>query len=203
MGARRCEPCASQTGTSAWSSPRCGESPIMPSRERPGRRLVCGNRVRLLKDARENYPAWLDAIRAAKRHVHFESYIIHEDDIGRQFADALIAKARQGVACGSSTTGWAASARPRDGFGKTCGRAEWKSAAITRPASTARWAGSRATTGRCSRSMARSASSPGCAWDACGPGTRRAGWSPGATRESKSGVPRWKRSSGPSPGCGT
>ena len=63
-----------------------------------GAPLVCGNHVRLLKDARENYPAWLDAIRAAKRHIHFESYIIHEDDVGREFADALIAKAREGVA---------------------------------------------------------------------------------------------------------
>jgi cardiolipin synthase A/B len=27
--------------------------------------LIKGNHVRLLKDARENYPAWLDAIAAA------------------------------------------------------------------------------------------------------------------------------------------
>jgi len=38
-----------------------------------GAPLVEGNHVRLLKDARENYPAWLDAIGAAKRHIHFES----------------------------------------------------------------------------------------------------------------------------------
>jgi cardiolipin synthase len=62
-----------------------------------GAPLVEGNRVRLLKDARENYPAWLDAIRGAQRTIHFESYIIHEDDAGRNFADALVAKARDGV----------------------------------------------------------------------------------------------------------
>ncbi|HWQ54368.1 MAG TPA: phospholipase D-like domain-containing protein [Bryobacteraceae bacterium] len=62
-----------------------------------GAPLIGGNRVRLLKNAGENYPAWLDAIRAAKHHVHFESYIIHEDDIGREFAGALVAKAHQGV----------------------------------------------------------------------------------------------------------
>jgi cardiolipin synthase len=62
-----------------------------------GAPLVEGNSVRLLKDARENYPAWLEAIGAAKRHIHFESYIIHEDDAGWMFADALIAKARDGV----------------------------------------------------------------------------------------------------------
>jgi cardiolipin synthase len=62
-----------------------------------GAPLVEGNCVRLLKDARENYPAWLNAIATAKRHIHFESYIIHEDDTGREFADALIAKAQEGV----------------------------------------------------------------------------------------------------------
>lgn len=62
-----------------------------------GAPLVEGNHVRLLKDARENYPAWLDAISSAKRQIHFESYIIHEDDTGRKFADALIGKAREGV----------------------------------------------------------------------------------------------------------
>lgn len=62
-----------------------------------GAPLIDGNSVRLLKDAGENYPAWLDAIGAAKHHIHFESYIIHEDDTGWMFADALIAKAREGV----------------------------------------------------------------------------------------------------------
>ncbi len=62
-----------------------------------GAALISGNNIRLLKDAQENYPAWLDAIRAAKRHIYFESYIIHEDDTGRMFADALVAKAKEGV----------------------------------------------------------------------------------------------------------
>src|SRR3954454_4795817 len=62
-----------------------------------GARLVTGNRVRLLRDAAENYPAWLDAIAGAERYVHFESYIIRDDTSGRQFAEALMAKARTGV----------------------------------------------------------------------------------------------------------
>jgi cardiolipin synthase len=62
-----------------------------------GAPLIPGNSVRLLKDGCQNYPAWLDAIRAAKQHVHFESYIIHNDDVGREFGDALIAKAEEGV----------------------------------------------------------------------------------------------------------
>jgi cardiolipin synthase len=62
-----------------------------------GAPLVEGNGVRLLIDARENYPAWLEAIATAKDHVHFESYILYDDDVGRRFADALIQKARDGV----------------------------------------------------------------------------------------------------------
>lgn len=62
-----------------------------------GAPLIEGNNVRLLKDARENYPAWLAAIAAATRHVSFENYIISDDDTGRAFADALLAKAREGV----------------------------------------------------------------------------------------------------------
>src|SRR5688572_29488882 len=62
-----------------------------------GAPLVDGNQIRLLKDARENYPAWLAAIGEARRHVHFEIYFIEEDDTGRMFADALIRKAQEGV----------------------------------------------------------------------------------------------------------
>jgi cardiolipin synthase len=62
-----------------------------------GAPLVAGNRVRLLKDATENYPAWLNAIGSAQRSIHFENYRICEDEVGWQFAEALAAKARAGV----------------------------------------------------------------------------------------------------------
>jgi cardiolipin synthase len=62
-----------------------------------GSQIVPGNGVRLLVDAKENYPAWLEAIKSARRTIHFESFIIHEDDVGREFAEALAAKAREGV----------------------------------------------------------------------------------------------------------
>ena len=62
-----------------------------------GAPLVHGNSVRILKDATENYPAWLEAIAGARETVHFECYIIHDDDVGRRFADALLAKAKEGV----------------------------------------------------------------------------------------------------------
>lgn len=62
-----------------------------------GAPLVHGNSIRLLKDARENYPAWLEAIGSAEKYVYFENYIIRDDDVGHQFADALIAKAKEGL----------------------------------------------------------------------------------------------------------
>ena len=57
-----------------------------------GSKLIAGCDVRLLCDAAENYPAWLEAIEKARNRIFFESYIIHEDRQGERFADALIKK---------------------------------------------------------------------------------------------------------------
>src|SRR3954463_9232076 len=62
-----------------------------------GAPLVHGNAVRVLKDADENYPAWLQSIASARNSVHFEMYIVHADPAGQRFVDALCAKAREGV----------------------------------------------------------------------------------------------------------
>lgn len=62
-----------------------------------GAPLVHGNSIRLLKDGSENYPAWLEAIYSAEKVIHFENYIIRDDNIGQKFADAFIAKAKEGV----------------------------------------------------------------------------------------------------------
>jgi len=62
-----------------------------------GAPLVEGNAVRLLLDAGENYSAWREAIRSAKRTVYFENYIIRPDNSGRAFLDDLTERARAGV----------------------------------------------------------------------------------------------------------
>ncbi len=62
-----------------------------------GAALIGGNQVRLLRDAEENYPAWLQAIGEAQRIIYFENYIIADDHVGRQFAAALAERARAGV----------------------------------------------------------------------------------------------------------
>ena len=56
------------------------------------------NSVELLIDGPTTYRAMLDSIRAAKNHVHLETYIFSSDAVGQQFADALIERHRAGVA---------------------------------------------------------------------------------------------------------
>ena len=43
------------------------------------------------------FPAMLAAIRQARRTITFETYIYWSESIGREFADALIERARAGV----------------------------------------------------------------------------------------------------------
>jgi len=58
---------------------------------------IDGNRVRILRDAKENFTAWLDAIANAQRTILFESYLWRDDEIGQKFAAALGARARDGI----------------------------------------------------------------------------------------------------------
>jgi cardiolipin synthase len=59
--------------------------------------LTTGNQVLLLQDGPATYLAMLAAILAARDHINMETYILDDDDVGRRFAEALIAKQRQGV----------------------------------------------------------------------------------------------------------
>lgn len=62
-----------------------------------GSPLMLGNKVTLLEDGAQTYPAMLAALRAASDHINLESYIIEDDEVGRQFADVLIEQQRRGV----------------------------------------------------------------------------------------------------------
>ena len=62
-----------------------------------GSPLTAGNRAVLLQDGPAAYKAMFGAIRAARDHVNFETYIFEDDEVGRAFADLLIAKQKQGV----------------------------------------------------------------------------------------------------------
>jgi cardiolipin synthase len=59
--------------------------------------LYRDNAVELLLDGPETHSAMLEAIAAAEHHVHLETYIFADDEVGSQFAEALVARARAGV----------------------------------------------------------------------------------------------------------
>ena len=59
--------------------------------------LTVGNRVTLLQDGPATYKAMYAAIRAAKDHINLETYILEDDEIGRQLSDLLIDKQADGV----------------------------------------------------------------------------------------------------------
>lgn len=62
-----------------------------------GSPLTTDNQVQLLQDGPATYRAMLAAIMAAKDHIHLETYILDDDDVGQRFAQALIEKQQQGV----------------------------------------------------------------------------------------------------------
>ena len=59
--------------------------------------LLAGNKVLLLQNGAATYTAMFAAIRAARDHINMETYILEDDETGKQFADALIEKQRAGV----------------------------------------------------------------------------------------------------------
>jgi cardiolipin synthase len=61
------------------------------------RRALTGNSVELLVDGKEMFPAFLEAIEAARSSIHIESYIWADDASGRAVAQALIERAHAGV----------------------------------------------------------------------------------------------------------
>jgi len=62
-----------------------------------GSPLILGNKVTLLQDGAATYPAMFAAIGEARDHINLESYIIEDDEIGRQFADLLLQQQGRGV----------------------------------------------------------------------------------------------------------
>ncbi|GAB3543847.1 phospholipase D-like domain-containing protein [Noviherbaspirillum agri] len=62
-----------------------------------GPSIVEGNRVRYLENGKEIFPAMLDAIRAARKTITFETFIYWSGDIGRTFAEALRERAEAGI----------------------------------------------------------------------------------------------------------
>jgi cardiolipin synthase len=59
--------------------------------------FTSNNQTQLLINGEPTYAAMLAAIRAAKDYILFQFYIINDDEAGREFQQALIQQAQQGV----------------------------------------------------------------------------------------------------------
>ena len=62
-----------------------------------GNPLTAGNQVTLLQDGPATYRAMLAAIATARDHIHMETYILDDDEVGQHFAQALIERRQHGV----------------------------------------------------------------------------------------------------------
>ena len=58
---------------------------------------LAGNQVELLINGEEKFPAFFDAIREARHHIHIEYYIMTFDDVGQQLLELLKQKSQEGV----------------------------------------------------------------------------------------------------------
>jgi len=81
-----------------------------------GRPLVTGNKVTLLQDGEATYRAMFAAISEARDHINLETYIFEDDEVGRRFAEALVAKQRAGVSVSVIYDGIGGLGTPRELF---------------------------------------------------------------------------------------
>lgn len=63
----------------------------------PDHPLLGGNSIQTYLDGPEFYPALFETLRAARHHIHVQSFIIGNDAIGREFFAILTERARAGV----------------------------------------------------------------------------------------------------------
>ena len=62
-----------------------------------GAPILGDNRVDILLNGEETFPALLDAIRSAEHTITFEAYIFHEGKIADQIVDAFVERCKTGV----------------------------------------------------------------------------------------------------------
>lgn len=68
--------------------------------------FVRGNRVQLLIDGTATFAAILGAIRTAEHSIFIQFYIVHDDQIGRELAEALMERASAGIHVHFLYDGW-------------------------------------------------------------------------------------------------
>lgn len=62
-----------------------------------GAPIIGNNRVEILLNGEQTFPALLDAIRSAQNTVTFESYIFREGQVANQIVEAFVERCRAGV----------------------------------------------------------------------------------------------------------
>ena len=62
-----------------------------------GPNFVAGNSITTLVNGDQIFPAMLGAVRSAKHSINFETYVFWDGQIGREFTEALVERARAGV----------------------------------------------------------------------------------------------------------
>ena len=70
--------------------------------------FTTGNRIELLRNGAEFFPALIDAINAAGTEVWLETYIFADDASGRAVAAAMVRAAQRGVTVRVLVDGWGA-----------------------------------------------------------------------------------------------
>jgi cardiolipin synthase len=59
--------------------------------------LVLGNKLTLLENGPDTYESMFVAIRGARESINLETYIFDDDEVGREFSDALLERSAAGV----------------------------------------------------------------------------------------------------------
>lgn len=75
----------------------CGDADDRPKRNGASFPVTTGNEVEVFVEGKAAMAAMLEAMAAARHHIHLEFYIIREDALGTELKRMLIRKAREGV----------------------------------------------------------------------------------------------------------
>jgi cardiolipin synthase len=73
------------------------ERRFLPCEKLAGLPFLSGNNVKLLIDGEQTFDAIFAGIKTAESYIFVEYFIIHDDELGREFHQHLMAKAREGV----------------------------------------------------------------------------------------------------------
>ena len=85
-------------GLAAYRVPELdASSPASAAEKLAGLPFLGGNRLQLLIDGAATFESILQGIDAANDYVLVQFYIVHDDDLGRQLKDHLVARAKAGV----------------------------------------------------------------------------------------------------------